>query len=155
MDSVTRPIALCSAAEQTALLRTKQASSRELLDAYLERIARLDPSVNAVVTLDAEAARRRAQAADDATARGVSWGSYRVGRLRAETHRSRRRPVTQCRRDRLRQDQRAQVVARLCDDQRGVRYDGQSMARRPRSGRLVGWRGGCHQRGLQLARDRH
>ena len=75
MDSVTRPIALCSAAEQTALLRTKQASSRELLDAYLERIARLDPSVNAVVTLDAEAARRRAQAADDATARGVSWGS--------------------------------------------------------------------------------
>ena len=56
------------------LLRTKQASSRELLDGYLERIERLNPSVNAVVTLAVDPARRRAQAADDATARGVSWG---------------------------------------------------------------------------------
>lgn len=74
MDTVTRPLAFQSAAEQAVLLRTRQASSRELLDVYLERIERLNPSVNAVVTIDVDTARRRAQAADDATARGVSWG---------------------------------------------------------------------------------
>src|SRR5688572_14765428 len=74
MDSVTRPLAFQSATELAVLLRTRKISSRELLDVYLERIERLNPSVNAVVTLDADAARRRAQAADDATARGLSWG---------------------------------------------------------------------------------
>ena len=74
MDLVTRPLAFLSATEQSVLLRTKQTSSRELLDLYLERIERLNPSINAVVTLDVETARRRARAADDATGRGVSWG---------------------------------------------------------------------------------
>src|SRR5688500_5645548 len=74
MDLVTRPLAFLSATEQSVLLRTKQTSSRELLDLYLERIERLNPSINAVVTLDVETARRRARAADDATARAVSWG---------------------------------------------------------------------------------
>ena len=75
MDSVTTALALRTAAEQAALLRTKQASSRELLESYLDRIERLNPSVNAVVTVVADSARQRARAADDATARGVSWGA--------------------------------------------------------------------------------
>jgi amidase len=74
MDPVTLPVALRSATEQAVLVRTKQASSRELLDSYLERVERLNPSINAVVTLDVERARIRARAADEATARGVSWG---------------------------------------------------------------------------------
>ena len=49
MDLVTQPLALRSAAEQAMLLRTKQASSRELLDGYLERIERLNPSVKFVL----------------------------------------------------------------------------------------------------------
>ena len=64
MDSVTRPLAFQSAAEQAVLLRTRKISSRELLDVYLERIERLNPSVNAVVTLDVDSAHRQAQAAD-------------------------------------------------------------------------------------------
>ena len=45
-----------------------------MLELYLERIARLDPPVNAVVTLDAERALAAARAADDAVARGEALG---------------------------------------------------------------------------------
>ena len=64
---MTQPLVLRSAAEQAMLLRTGQASSRELLDEYLERIERLNPSVNAVVTSMSRRV-RRGGAADDATA---------------------------------------------------------------------------------------
>ena len=74
MDSVTAPAALRSARQLAQLLRDKQLSSRELLDLYLERVERLNPAINAVVTIDADAARQRANAADEATARGTSWG---------------------------------------------------------------------------------
>src|SRR6185312_10028124 len=47
---------------------------RELLELYLERIARFNPRINAVVVLDTEVARRRADAADVALAKGESWG---------------------------------------------------------------------------------
>jgi amidase len=55
-------------------IRTKELSSRELLEAYLDRIGRLDGEVNAVVTLDVERARAAALAADEATARGELAG---------------------------------------------------------------------------------
>lgn len=74
MDPLTAPVALRSAGELARLVHDKQLSSRELLDIYLDRIERLGPSINAVVTIDADAARQRAQAADDAIARGTSWG---------------------------------------------------------------------------------
>jgi len=48
--------------------------SRELLEGYLERIERLGPPINAVVTLDAERALAAASAADDARARGERLG---------------------------------------------------------------------------------
>jgi amidase len=74
MDSLTSSLALRSASELAALVRAKQVSSRELLDLYLDRVERLNPSINAVVTVDAANARRQADAADQATARGRSWG---------------------------------------------------------------------------------
>jgi len=59
-------------------IRRKQISALELLDLYLSRIARLGGglggAVNALPVLDAERARARARAADEALARGESWG---------------------------------------------------------------------------------
>jgi amidase len=55
-------------------IRHKQISSRELLDLYLTRVERHNPSLNAIVTIDAEGARKAAARADEATARGESWG---------------------------------------------------------------------------------
>src|SRR5687768_1076429 len=56
------------------MLRARDISARELLDAHLERIERLNPAVNAVVTLDAEGARAAADAADAALAAGEDVG---------------------------------------------------------------------------------
>lgn len=49
-------------------------SAVEALDAHLARVDRLNPEVNAIVTLDIDGARRRAEAADRAHARGGTWG---------------------------------------------------------------------------------
>ena len=52
-------------------IRAREVSSRELLDAYLERIEQVNPAINAVVTIDAEVAR----AAAEQTARGQELGA--------------------------------------------------------------------------------
>ena len=63
-----------TATELGAALRSRRVSSVELLDAYVARIEKLNPIVNAVVTLDVERARTRAAEADAAWARGEWWG---------------------------------------------------------------------------------
>jgi amidase len=63
-----------SATELATWIRQSRASASELVDAYLARIARYNPSLNAVVTLDEERARKRAQEADAALARNETWG---------------------------------------------------------------------------------
>jgi amidase len=68
-DLCTRP-----ATELAALLRDRQVSARELLDAHLERIEQLNPELNAIVTLDAAGARAAADAADAALAAGEHVG---------------------------------------------------------------------------------
>jgi amidase len=68
-DLCTRP-----ATELAALVRGREVSARELLDAHLDRIDRLNPALNAIVTLDAEGARAAADAADAALAAGDPVG---------------------------------------------------------------------------------
>lgn len=67
-------LAFLPAVELLGLLRGGEVSSRELLAMYLERVARINPTVNAIVTLDAERAAERARRADDARAHGEDWG---------------------------------------------------------------------------------
>src|SRR5947207_2062309 len=59
-----------TATELVAAVRARRISSVELLDAYVARIEKLNPIVNAVVALDVERARQRAADADAAWARG-------------------------------------------------------------------------------------
>jgi amidase len=68
-------LAFRTATDLAAAIANKEVSSRELLDLYLARADRLDESVHAVVTLDADRARKAATAADEATARGESSGA--------------------------------------------------------------------------------
>lgn len=56
------------------MVRDGEVSARELLDAHLERIERLNPALNAIVTLDPEGARVAADAADAALAAGDPVG---------------------------------------------------------------------------------
>ena len=64
-----------SASELALRLRRRELSSVELLQHFLRRIERLNPTINAVVVLDAERALQRARGADAALARGESWGA--------------------------------------------------------------------------------
>jgi aspartyl-tRNA(Asn)/glutamyl-tRNA(Gln) amidotransferase subunit A len=57
-----------------ALIRTKQLSSREVVQAHLDRIQAVNPKINAVVTLMAEQALTSADAADKAVTSGASLG---------------------------------------------------------------------------------
>ena len=62
------------AVELAGLLHSGELSARELLDAFLNRIHRINPRLNAIVTLAEERAREQAAAADEAAARGRSLG---------------------------------------------------------------------------------
>jgi amidase len=63
-----------SATELAVAIRGKEISSSELLECYLSRIEALNPGLGAVVTLDAERARREAAEADRRLARGEQTG---------------------------------------------------------------------------------
>jgi amidase len=63
-----------TASELADTVRQRKASCHEVLEAHLQRIAAQNPSLNAIVTLDEDGARRRAKEADEALAHGESWG---------------------------------------------------------------------------------
>src|SRR6478736_4978619 len=69
-ESLTRK----SATELAALIRSRAISPRELLDAHLGVIERVNPKLNAVVTLAADHARDAAQQAEAAVMRGDDLG---------------------------------------------------------------------------------
>ncbi len=64
-----------SATALAAALRGGKVSSVELLQAYLARVDRINPSLNALVVDDRAVALKRARAADRAQAKGESWGA--------------------------------------------------------------------------------
>jgi amidase len=59
-------LCLLPAREQARLLARREVSAVEVMDAHLDRIGRVNPAVNAIVTLDADRARDAAAAADAA-----------------------------------------------------------------------------------------
>lgn len=63
-----------TAHQQRAALQRGQVSAVELLDAHLAQIAKTNPHVNAIITLDAEGARAHAQHSDALRACGVDLG---------------------------------------------------------------------------------
>jgi amidase len=63
-----------STAALAGALRARELGCVELLDHYVARVGRLNPRLNAVVTLDVARARERAAEADRALARGDVWG---------------------------------------------------------------------------------
>ena len=64
-----------SAGDMAAAIRRKEILPTELVEAHLERIARLNPHLNAFVYVDAEGARRQAKTADAALKQGRPLGS--------------------------------------------------------------------------------
>src|SRR5262245_38700662 len=59
-----------TAIELASRIRRKQVSAREVMQAHLARIERVNPKVNAIVTLVADRAMAAATRADEALARG-------------------------------------------------------------------------------------
>ena len=66
--------AFASATELTNEIRDRRIGCVELLDLYLARAERHNPTLNAIVVWQVEQARERARAADAALARGERWG---------------------------------------------------------------------------------
>ena len=71
MDS----ICFASIAEIACKIRSREISPCEIIDAHLEHIEKLQPKLNAFVHVDAEGARRRAQAAEARVLRGDAVGA--------------------------------------------------------------------------------
>jgi amidase len=69
-------IVFLSATELAARIANREISSEELLNAYLERVDRFNPELNALVVDVRQQALERARQADAATARGESWGPF-------------------------------------------------------------------------------
>jgi amidase len=63
-----------SAIQLAAMLRAKKVSAREVMQAHLAQIERVNPKVNAIVTLVADRAMADAAAADEELARGKPRG---------------------------------------------------------------------------------
>ncbi|MHA6575421.1 amidase [Pseudomonas yamanorum] len=70
MDSLLR----YSATELAALIQRRELSSTAIVSAYLARIEKLNPSINALVQVCGESALERAWEADCAVANGECWG---------------------------------------------------------------------------------
>lgn len=67
-------IAFASATELAAKLDAKEVSARELIDLYLDRIEAHNPAINAIIWMDADAAKAEADASDARRASGALKG---------------------------------------------------------------------------------
>ena len=68
------PIYFTAISETVEKSRRGEISSREIIDAHLERIEKLQPRLNAFVHVDAERARQQAQVAEASVLRGDAVG---------------------------------------------------------------------------------
>jgi len=73
-NKLNDPLHYLDATTLAELIRTKQISAREVVQAHLDRISTVNPKINAVVTLAAEDALQAADAADKAVAGGAKLG---------------------------------------------------------------------------------
>ena len=69
-----------SATEQKNLLASHRIGALELLELHLNRVKQVNPTVNAIVTLDEEGARRQARAADENWRAASPWARSMVCR---------------------------------------------------------------------------
>ncbi len=69
-----KDIVFSSTTQLAAAIRAGDVSATEVLEVHLAQIATHNPALNAVVTMDAEQAHKRAREADEALARGEIWG---------------------------------------------------------------------------------
>ncbi|MBT4492841.1 MAG: amidase [Gammaproteobacteria bacterium] len=67
-------LAFSDATTLAGRIAAKEISSVELLEHYVSRVEKYNPEINAIVCQQLEKARKRAGEADEATARGESWG---------------------------------------------------------------------------------
>lgn len=74
MASTGKDLVRLPAVEQARLIAARKLSPVEVLDAHLDRIAQLNPGLNAIVTLAADEARAAAKAAETAVRRGDGLG---------------------------------------------------------------------------------
>ena len=65
-----------SALELASNIASKEVSSVEVVQAHLDRIAEVNPTINAVVKVLADSALAAAKVADDETSRGISRGTF-------------------------------------------------------------------------------
>ncbi len=63
-----------TASNMVMAIKQRQITSVELLNLHLDRIQRYNDEINAVVALNVDAARKRAEEADKAIAEGKDWG---------------------------------------------------------------------------------
>jgi amidase len=73
-SAVSTEICFLTATELVRKIRRKEISTREVLAAHLKQIERVNPKVNAIITLVADQAMEQARRADEAQARGEPLG---------------------------------------------------------------------------------
>ncbi|WP_319420694.1 amidase [Pleurocapsa sp. FMAR1] len=68
-------IVFATASQLAQMIRDKEVSAVEVLNAYLEQIKKHNGKINAIATLNTEKAKQKAIEADEAIAKGENWGA--------------------------------------------------------------------------------
>jgi Asp-tRNA(Asn)/Glu-tRNA(Gln) amidotransferase A subunit family amidase len=87
--SKNKDIVFSSRTQLAAVIREGQISATEVLETHLAQIDKHNPALNAIITMDAERARERAQEADKALASGMTpfeIGTDLSGSIRIPAH---------------------------------------------------------------------
>lgn len=89
MSPDSSDLCFLTAREMVAALQRRELSAREVVEAHLDRVEKVNPDVNAVVTLVAERARAEAAAADERLVAGEPTGPlHGLPMAHKDTHRA-------------------------------------------------------------------